>query len=98
MNKSLEARHSEQTVHELAIIETYVPMKVATDTNDWMIHASDVLTGNNDKVLTEKTIGWYVGQVMKASHGKADPAVVKSYFEDKLHKNAFVRELKDAAE
>lgn len=98
LNKSLEARHSEQTVQELAIVETYVPMTLATDTTDWMIHANEVLTGNNDKVLTEKTIGWYVGQVMKASHGKANPAVVKSHFEDLLHKNAFVRELSGAAE
>ncbi len=32
----------------------------------------------------EKILGWFVGQVMKASHGKANPGLVNQVLRDKL--------------
>src|SRR5262249_17855538 len=48
----------------------------------------DVIAGNPDKVHQAKTkptmIGWFVGQVMKASGGKANPQSVNDLLKAKL--------------
>ena len=48
----------------------------------------DVLAANPDKVADAKTkpaaLGWFVGQVMKASQGKANPQAVNALLKPKL--------------
>ena len=48
----------------------------------------DVIAKNPDKVADAKTnpkaIGWFVGQVMKASGGKASPQAVNDVLKAKL--------------
>jgi aspartyl-tRNA(Asn)/glutamyl-tRNA(Gln) amidotransferase subunit B len=48
----------------------------------------DVIAKNQDKVAQAKTnpkaIGWFVGQVMKASGGKANPQTVNELLKRKL--------------
>jgi aspartyl-tRNA(Asn)/glutamyl-tRNA(Gln) amidotransferase subunit B len=48
----------------------------------------DVIAKNPDKVEQAKTkptlIGWFVGQVMKASGGKANPQAVNELLKTKL--------------
>ena len=49
----------------------------------------DVLAANQEKVEAYRggkvaLLGFFVGQVMRASRGKANPAVVKQVLEDKL--------------
>src|SRR6516165_2060364 len=68
----VEARGMKQ-VTDLAAIETVV---------------DDIIAKNPDKVEQAKTkpavIGWFVGQVMKASGGKANPQAVNALFKTKL--------------
>jgi aspartyl-tRNA(Asn)/glutamyl-tRNA(Gln) amidotransferase subunit B len=49
---------------------------------------SDILAANPDKVADAKSnpkaIGWFVGQVMKASGGKANPQAVNALLKEKL--------------
>jgi aspartyl-tRNA(Asn)/glutamyl-tRNA(Gln) amidotransferase subunit B len=50
---------------------------------------AEVLAENPDQVAAYKggkvtLIGWFVGQVMKKSRGKADPQVVKATLEELL--------------
>ncbi|MCB1432131.1 MAG: Asp-tRNA(Asn)/Glu-tRNA(Gln) amidotransferase GatCAB subunit B, partial [Alphaproteobacteria bacterium] len=48
----------------------------------------DIITGNPDKVEQVKAkptmLGWFVGQVMKATGGKANPQAVSDLLKDKL--------------
>ena len=48
----------------------------------------DIIAANPDKVADAKTnpkaIGWFVGQVMKASAGKANPQTVNELLRTKL--------------
>jgi aspartyl-tRNA(Asn)/glutamyl-tRNA(Gln) amidotransferase subunit B len=49
----------------------------------------DVIESNPDQVVTYKggkttIIGWFVGQVMKQSRGKADPQLTRSILEELL--------------
>ncbi|MGE0062832.1 MAG: Asp-tRNA(Asn)/Glu-tRNA(Gln) amidotransferase GatCAB subunit B, partial [Xanthobacteraceae bacterium] len=48
----------------------------------------EVIAGNPDKVADAKTnpkaIGWFVGQVMKLSGGKANPQAVNELLKAKL--------------
>ena len=48
-----------------------------------------MIAGNPDQVAdfqggNEKTIGWFVGQVMKATGGKANPKIVNELLRKKL--------------
>ena len=50
----------------------------------------DVLSNNKDKVTQyksgkEKLFGYFVGEVMKASKGKANPQLVNEILKKKLH-------------
>ncbi len=40
--------------------------------------------GLNDPIAEKKLIGWFVGQVMKASRGKANPGLVNRILKQKL--------------
>ena len=83
IEKSIEIKRTSELEYERTIIEAYVPVQLVS--GDYMMAVDKVITDNSDKELTEKTIGWFVGRVMKEVGGKANPASVKSYLESKLH-------------
>ena len=63
-------------------------MKQVTDTGAIEKVVDNVLAANPDKVADVKTnpkaLGWFVGQVMKASGGKANPQAVNALLKAKL--------------
>ncbi|MCG8444539.1 MAG: Asp-tRNA(Asn)/Glu-tRNA(Gln) amidotransferase subunit GatB, partial [Hyphomicrobiales bacterium] len=63
-------------------------MKQVTDTGAIEAAVDTVITANPDKVeqVKEKPqmLGWFVGQVMKATQGKANPQAVNQLLKDKL--------------
>jgi aspartyl-tRNA(Asn)/glutamyl-tRNA(Gln) amidotransferase subunit B len=70
-----------------AIVETR-GLKQVTDTGAIGKVVDDVIAGNPDKVeqakLKPTMLGWFVGQVMKASGGKANPQAVNALLKEKL--------------
>lgn len=63
-------------------------MKQVTDTGAIAKVVDDIVAANPDKVADLKTnpkaLGWFVGQVMKASGGKANPQAVNELLKSKL--------------
>ena len=63
-------------------------MTQVTDTGAIEAMVDDVIAKNPDKVADAKSnpkaIGWFVGQVMKASGGKASPQAVNDLLKKKL--------------
>ena len=63
-------------------------LKQVTDTGAIEKLVDEVIANNPDKVADTKTnpkaIGWFVGQVMKASGGKASPQAVNELLKNKL--------------
>jgi aspartyl-tRNA(Asn)/glutamyl-tRNA(Gln) amidotransferase subunit B len=63
-------------------------MKQVTDVGALEKTIDDIIANNADKVADAKTnpkaIGWFVGQVMKASGGKANPQTVNDLLKTKL--------------
>jgi len=63
-------------------------MKQVTDTGAIEALVDDIIANNPDKVEQAKAkpglIGWFVGQVMKASQGKANPQAVNDLLRGKL--------------
>jgi len=63
-------------------------LKQVTDTGAIEKVVDDIIAANPKQVETVKakpsTLGWFVGQVMKASGGKANPAVVNDILRKKL--------------
>ena len=63
-------------------------LKQVTDVGAIEKTVDDIIAKNPDKVLDAKTnpkaIGWFVGQVMKASGGKASPQAVNEILKKKL--------------
>jgi aspartyl-tRNA(Asn)/glutamyl-tRNA(Gln) amidotransferase subunit B len=63
-------------------------MTQVTDTSAIEKLVDDVIAGNPDKVAQAQAkpamIGWFVGQVMKASGGKANPQAVNDLLKAKL--------------
>jgi len=64
-------------------------LKQITDTGAIEGIIDDIIANNPDQVAqfqggNEKIIGWFVGQVMKASQGKANPGVVNKMLKEKL--------------
>ncbi len=63
-------------------------LKQVTDTGAIEKIVDEVLAANPDKVADAKTkpaaVGWFVGQVMKASGGKANPQAVNALLKAKL--------------
>ena len=63
-------------------------LKQVTDTGAIEKIIDDVIAGNPDQVAQykekPKTFGWFVGQVMKASGGKANPGAVNEILKKKL--------------
>jgi aspartyl-tRNA(Asn)/glutamyl-tRNA(Gln) amidotransferase subunit B len=70
-----------------AIVETR-GMKQVTDTGAIEKLVSDIIAANPDKAAQAKAkpamVGWFVGQVMKASGGKANPQAVNDLLKAKL--------------
>lgn len=62
---------------ELEILEKYFPTNALSDAVKDEI--SRFVLDNSEKVLDEKTVGWFVGQIMKKYGGKLDPQAVKDY-------------------
>jgi aspartyl-tRNA(Asn)/glutamyl-tRNA(Gln) amidotransferase subunit B len=63
-------------------------LKQVTDVSALEIIVDDIIAKNPDKVgdakSNPKAIGWFVGQVMKASGGKANPQVVNELLKKRL--------------
>ena len=63
-------------------------MKQVTDTGAIEAAVDDVIAANPDKVAQAKEkpslAGWFVGQVMKATGGKANPKAVNEIVRAKL--------------
>ena len=64
-------------------------LKQVTDTGAIEAMVDEVIAANPDKVADvkagkDKLIGWFVGQVMKASQGKANPQMVNDMLKAKL--------------
>lgn len=64
-------------------------LKQVTDTSAIEALIDEVIENNPDNVAQykagkDKLIGWFVGQVMKASKGKANPAMVNKLLKEKL--------------
>ena len=72
---------------QLAIVEAR-GLKQVTDTGAIEKVVDEIVGKNPDKVADAKTnpkaIGWFVGQVMKASGGKANPQAVNELLKKKL--------------
>ncbi len=70
-----------------AIVETH-GLKQVTDTGAIEKVVDDIIAANPDQVAKVKdkpqTLGWFVGQVMKASGGKANPQAVNDILKAKL--------------
>jgi aspartyl-tRNA(Asn)/glutamyl-tRNA(Gln) amidotransferase subunit B len=70
-----------------AIVETR-GMKQVTDLGAIEKVVDEIVAANPDKVAdarsNPKAVGWFVGQVMKASGGKADPQAVNAALKSKL--------------
>ncbi|MEM9225242.1 MAG: Asp-tRNA(Asn)/Glu-tRNA(Gln) amidotransferase subunit GatB [Pseudomonadota bacterium] len=70
-----------------AIVEKH-GLKQVTDTGAIEAIVAEVIAANPDQAAAvkekPKTIGWFVGQVMKASGGKANPQAVNKILRDKL--------------
>ncbi len=71
-----------------AVIVDARGMKQVTDTGALEKAVDDIIAANPDKVEQVKAkptmLGWFVGQVMKASGGKANPAAVNDILKAKL--------------
>ena len=63
-------------------------MKQVTDTGAIEAAVDAIIAGNPDKVAQAKEkptlLGWFVGQTMKATGGKANPAAVNALLKAKL--------------
>ncbi|MDX1483801.1 MAG: Asp-tRNA(Asn)/Glu-tRNA(Gln) amidotransferase subunit GatB [Alphaproteobacteria bacterium] len=64
-------------------------LKQITDTGTIEAEVDKVIAGNPDQVAqfkggNEKVLGWFVGQIMKATQGKANPGAVNEILRKKL--------------
>ena len=70
-----------------AVVETH-GLKQVTDTGAIEKAVDEIIAANPDKAEAVKdkpqAIGWFVGQVMKATGGKANPAAVNEILKAKL--------------
>ena len=84
VRKKLKARNFAAAVSREDIDQGAALLEM--DLND---HIDEVIAANPDKVEEikggkEKMLGWFVGQVMKASQGKANPQAVNEILKSKL--------------
>jgi aspartyl-tRNA(Asn)/glutamyl-tRNA(Gln) amidotransferase subunit B len=73
---------------DVRMIAEHLNMKQVTDRSAIEKVVDDIIAANPDKVSQAKAkpamIGWFVGQVMKSSGGKANPQVVNDLLKSKL--------------
>ena len=73
---------------DVGVLVTKLDLKQVTDTGAIEKVVDEVIAANPDKVADVKTnpkaLGWFVGQVMKASGGKANPQAVNALLKEKL--------------
>jgi aspartyl-tRNA(Asn)/glutamyl-tRNA(Gln) amidotransferase subunit B len=77
------------TGRDAAAIVEEKGLKQVSDTGEIEAHVDAILAANADKVAEykagkDKLLGFFVGQVMKATQGKANPKVVNEVLRDKL--------------
>lgn len=78
-----------ETGKEASVIVDEEGLKQVTDTGAIEKQIDEVLAANQDKVtefrsVKDKLFGFFVGQVMKATQGKANPAMVNDLLKKKL--------------
>lgn len=78
-----------ETSKDPAVIVEEQGLTQVTDTGAIEAAIDDVIANNPDQVAqfkggNEKLAGWFVGQVMKATQGKANPGMVNALLKDKL--------------
>ena len=78
-----------ETGHDAAAIVEAKGLRQVTDTGAIEVAIDQVIAGNAEKVAEyrdgkDKLFGWFVGQVMKATKGKANPAMVNDILKAKL--------------
>ena len=78
-----------ETGRDAAAIVEAKGLRQVTDTGAIEVAIDQVIAGNADKVAEyrdgkDKLFGWFVGQVMKATKGKANPAMVNDILKAKL--------------
>jgi aspartyl-tRNA(Asn)/glutamyl-tRNA(Gln) amidotransferase subunit B len=78
----------EETGKEPAVLVEERGLKQVTDTGAIEAAVDQIIAANPDKVAQYKAkptmLGWFVGQVMKSTGGKANPAVVNELLKKKL--------------
>ncbi len=78
-----------ETSKDPAVIVEEKGLKQVTDTGAIEAAIDDVIANSPDQVAqfrggNEKIAGWFVGQVMKATQGKANPGMVNKLLKEKL--------------
>ena len=78
-----------ETGRDAAAIVEAKGLRQVTDTGAIESAIDQVIAGNAEKVAEyrsgkDKLFGWFVGQVMKATKGKANPAMVNDILKAKL--------------
>ena len=78
-----------ETGKEPAVIVEEKGLKQVSDTGAIEAMISEILAANQDKVAEikagkDKLKGWFVGQIMKASQGKVNPALANQLLDKKL--------------
>jgi aspartyl-tRNA(Asn)/glutamyl-tRNA(Gln) amidotransferase subunit B len=73
---------------DVKIVAEHLNLKQVTDTGAIEKVVDDIIAANPDKVAQAQAkpalMGWFVGQVMKSSGGKANPQVVNDLLKSKL--------------
>ena len=74
---------------DAAVIVEESGLKQVTDASAIVGQIEKVLATNSDKIQEyqdgkEKILGWFVGQVMQATQGKANPKIVNELLREKL--------------
>ena len=78
-----------ETGRDAAVIVADKGLKQVTDTGAIEAEVDTVIAANPDKVAEfqggkDKILGWFVGQIMQATKGKANPQLVNQLLRDKL--------------
>lgn len=84
IDKSIEICNTPNLQYERNVVGHYLSFQqLVSSDHDFEKDFIAISAENPDKVLNEKTIGWFVGQIMKANKGMLNPAAVKSFLESK---------------
>jgi len=78
------APNDSKLVREAEIISKYIPI-LEEDHVDFHSVLNQLFIDNPEKYLNDKTIGWFVGQTMRLTSGKANPDEMKEYLRSKIN-------------